>query len=183
MTIQLDKLQRVLNGIVDRLPAQPNETDTAQLRSDITTLDQADSEVTTDPAAVTADNPTGIVEQNTTSDTSTATVPGNGSASNSVDSGTTVTTDPAFVTAENPEGIVPPTDGGDVTPTEVGNSGNSVQTDGNSSTSTDSPSEILAPFPGESTSRSDLETFLASASESDLEALDAYVKQNFPGAA
>lgn len=184
MTIQLDKLQRVLNGIVNLLPATPNESDTAQIRSDIATLDEADTEVTTDPTLVSADNPTGVVDNSTTSDTSTATDAG--TTSNSVE---TPTTDPAFVTAENPEGIVPSQDGGDVTPTEVGNSGDSQTTDGSSSTSTDSPSdsvpteptEVLAPFPGESSSRSDLETFLSTASESDLESLDAYVKQNFPG--
>jgi hypothetical protein len=61
MGIDFDKLQRVLHGILDRVPVQ-NETDLSNLRADVSTLDKSDEEVNTDPTAVTAENPGGVVE-------------------------------------------------------------------------------------------------------------------------
>lgn len=62
VSVRVDKLQRILHRIVDLLPATPNESDTAQLRQDISSVDKKDDEkVETNPAHVTVANPSGVV--------------------------------------------------------------------------------------------------------------------------
>lgn len=70
--VNSDKLKGVLLSIVDRLPASPSESDTAQLKADIDGLDSDGSEeVETDPTLATVTNPTGIVPSADNAETTT----------------------------------------------------------------------------------------------------------------